>query len=450
MEGGGEEILEPYQLGYSDLMLLSSSFSLEPEEMERMQSVTRKIMENLGPTGPGLIAVTGVPGGSTLRQYLLPLARKLALLNNEDRKRLLKEHSLGSDVPLKNLDRSVSSFAMQLKYVDCLDVAHDDASYIGVNGHTEYVRYPDVEMLEKFQDKDFKNLGDKFKELGFCMMEIGRRLARICDRCIGGQELEQSLLESGTAKGRLIHYHSTMDKIILKEAATRKGSTEKSSNYKSFHDQSKLRGLETKLSGNQSNLWQQWHYDYGIFTVLTAPMFMLPCFSQKTREDDCSCLSCGEECPSPTGHTYLKIFHPNKQRVLVVKASPESFIVQVGESADILSKGKLRSTLHAVCRPQELESLSRENFVVFLQPAWSKTLSLLDYAIEHSVSTDQHSGECADESHSTKQELSKLPQEIYKIVPPLSARLKDGMTFAEFSRETTKQYYGGSGLQSKR
>jgi hypothetical protein len=26
--------------------------------------------------------------------------------------------------------------------------------------------------------------------------------------------------------------------------------------------------------------------------------------------------------------------------------------------------------------------------------------------------------------------------------------LKDGMTFAEFSRETTKQYYGGSGLQS--
>jgi hypothetical protein len=45
---------------------------------------------------------------------------------------------------------------------------------------------------------------------------------------------------------------------------------------------------------------------------------------------------------------------------------------------------------------------------------------------------------------------NKLTQEIQKILPPLSSRLKDGMTFAEFSCETTKQYYGGSGLQSNR
>jgi len=31
--------------------------------------------------------------------------------------------------------------------------------------------------------------------------------------------------------------------------------------------------------------------------------------------------------------------------------------------------------------------------------------------------------------------------------PPLSSRLREGMTFSEFSRQTTKQYYGGGGIQ---
>jgi hypothetical protein len=48
----------------------------------------------------------------------------------------------------------------------------------------------------------------------------------------------------------------------------------------------------------------------------------------------------------------------------------------------------------------------------------------------------------------SEHDFNEVAREIHKIVPPLSSRLKDGMTFAEFSRETTKQYYGGSGLQS--
>ncbi|KAG2325340.1 hypothetical protein Bca52824_008068 [Brassica carinata] len=45
-----------------------------------------------------------------------------------------------------------------------------------------------------------------------------------------------------------------------------------------------------------------------------------------------------------------------------------------------------------------------------------------------------------------RDEVSKA--DIHSTVPPLWSRIRDGMTFAEFSRETTKQYYGGSGLQS--
>ncbi|MCI55687.1 2-oxoglutarate and Fe(II)-dependent oxygenase superfamily protein, partial [Trifolium medium] len=47
-------------------------------------------MEALGANGPGLLAVTGIPNVSNLRSYLLPLARKLSLLDRQTRNRILK------------------------------------------------------------------------------------------------------------------------------------------------------------------------------------------------------------------------------------------------------------------------------------------------------------------------------------------------------------------------
>ena len=88
-----EQALELYQLDYSDLILLSSakdSSSSSFQQIQRLQLITQTVMENLGPTGPGLIAVKSVPFASNLRRSLLPLARKLALLNYEDQNRILK------------------------------------------------------------------------------------------------------------------------------------------------------------------------------------------------------------------------------------------------------------------------------------------------------------------------------------------------------------------------
>lgn len=88
------EVLEPLELRYSDLLILSSVSSeaspLSREELERLESVSSKVMEALGPSGPGLLCVTGVPGAPVLRQALLPLARQLALLSGGDRARILK------------------------------------------------------------------------------------------------------------------------------------------------------------------------------------------------------------------------------------------------------------------------------------------------------------------------------------------------------------------------
>ncbi|GMI69345.1 hypothetical protein like AT3G63290 [Hibiscus trionum] len=439
----GSEILQLYEIQYSDLMLLSSSPSPPPSSSSSCSHYLEKmIMENFGPTGPGLLAVTNVPDASLLRRKLLLLARKLALLSPEDRKRILRDHNLGSDVPLKNPDRNVSSFAMQLKYDQGLESIESKPSRVNEN----------MDKISDFEDGGFDNLERMFKALGFCMMEIGLCLARICDRDIGGNELEQSLLESCAAKGRLIHYHSVVDSIVLREAGQRKGSSKSNNHAKRKENLSKSTNLETngngvRSCGIHSNLWQQWHYDYGIFTVLTDPMFLLS--SHQATENSEVSNSSDQECVSPSGHSYLQVFHPNKNKVLMVKSSPESFIVQVGESADILSKGKLRSTLHCVQRPARLENISRETFVVFLQPAWSKSFSISDYPMEH-YNPHVQPLEHAEENNFSDQGQNALTLEIQKLVPPLSARLKDGMTFAEFSRETTKQYYGGSGLQSNK
>lgn len=358
---------------------------------------------------------------------------------------------MGSDVPLKNPDRSVSSFAMQLRYEQGLESVESKPSHSVDTLLSSEQEHLDVGTMGEIQDSEFKNLGNTFRKLGFCMMDLGLRIARICDKAIGGQELEQSLLESCAAKGRLIHYHSALDNLVLGEAGESKATTKRQANGRrddknsTRNQQGQSKGAvnldsnvsEVGSSGIHSNLWQQWHYDYGIFTVLTSPLFLS---SQATEPNDPFSLSCNEECPSPSGHTYLQIFNPYKNNACVVKASPESFIIQVGESADIISKGKLRSTLHSVFRPSKLGSLSRETFVVFLQPAWNKTFSVSDYPMKQFMS-------CHEETNHSD---NKLTQEIGKIIPPLSSRLKDGMTFAEFSRETTKQYYGGSGLQSNR
>lgn len=460
------EIMELYELSYSDLILLSSSssssLSCSPDEGERLEMMTRSIMETLGPTGPGLLSITGVPDASVLRRKLLPLARKLALLDPEARKRVLKEHSLGSDVPLKNPDRSVSSFAMQLKYADSHEFPNGKSARRLDGFFNTDQGCLRVDGVRDTQEDEFKDLGAVFKELGFCMMDLGLFIARICDKAIGGHELEQSLLESCAAKGRLIHYHSAQDTLILKEAGKKKGSAKRTitkrghQEYLVRNEQTPSEGYkldsnssEVRSHGIYSDLWQQWHYDYGIFTVLTDPMFLAQssCLSS-TMSDNELLITSSTECDWPRDHSYLQIYHASKNKLLMVKSSPGSFIIQVGESADILSKGKLCSTLHCVRRPTKMENISRETFVVFLQPAWSKTFSISDYPMEHCNLGTQYSGVSCEGNHLEELELNELAQEIKKIVPPLLSRLKDGMTFAEFSRETTKKYYGSSGLQS--
>lgn len=96
------DILHLYELNYSDLLLVSSTdgSSPSPEEFERLESMSKAIMEALGPMGPGLLSITGVPNAADLRRNLLPLARKLALLDPNHRKLILKVCSTSTTMHL--------------------------------------------------------------------------------------------------------------------------------------------------------------------------------------------------------------------------------------------------------------------------------------------------------------------------------------------------------------
>ncbi|ONK76066.1 uncharacterized protein A4U43_C03F23530, partial [Asparagus officinalis] len=381
------------------------------------------------------------------------------------------EHGLGSDVPLKDPNRTVSSFALQIKYgqnTSFESFSCDPSKTKDGIGNIE--ENPTVHGLQGLPDLEFRHLGSTFKELGKCMVDLGLCLARTCDKVIGGRELEQSILDSCSAKGRLIHYHSTMDNLILKEinrrsravtkkvrmvthnsSSPREPETSGNINFPEWKtaaldEQRKMENLSADNCSKHrcrrtsfSNLWQQWHYDYGIFTILTPPLFI-----SSAPMEDCTLGSRSQPFSSPDGHTYLQLFDATENKILVVKSPPGSFIVQVGEAADILSRGRLQSTLHSVCRPVDFENISRETFVVFLQPAWSKTLS----HPRHLLNAKPIQGKLTPEDE-TSSKSQQLMQEILQKIPPLSSRLREGMTFAEFSRETTKQYYGGSGTQSR-
>lgn len=375
-------------------------------------------------------------------------------------------------MPLKKLDRSVSSFTKLLRHSGELTLVE-----LELVNNTESISngFVCLEEIHNFDgseeanggDDDMENLGELVKELGLYMIELGILIARACDIVIGGGRLEQSITDFGTAKARLIHYHSELDNIIIREkenSKKKKSCSLKKVAVKPYQLGSQRSGSlcpccikseegapkmaivdnndprDTSVQGQADeisllNLWQEWHYDFGILTVLTAPLFLSGSEGEK-------CLV-NQEYHHPNGHTHLQLC--NGRKIFSVRCSPDSFIVQVGEAADILSRGKLKSALHSVSRPLSSADISRETFVVFLQPSWDKTLSYSCFSLDTDEEQSSHNNETSITSNRSTGSCDEdvCMQEIMEKIPPLSSRLREGMTFAEFSRQTTKQYYGG-------
>ena len=297
---------------------------------------------------------------------------------------------------------------------------------------------------------EVEQVGDLFQSLGAKLVAVSALVARVCDLVLGEQScLEMVMNEAKMAKGRLIHYHPCKEEqeegnasVKYKIAEKRKGQLKVDSNVMKWEgvrvencteDRNRgadLGGIEEVLEGEKA-LWQEWHYDFGLFTTLTSPLYSEECVGLDRRE-------------SGGG---LHVLDPKMGSVVPMEIPHGCVGVQVGEAAQILSGGKLRAAAHCVRRGREMTT-SREMFVVFTQPHWDALLV--------SPQREEGSSCCLDEVVCAHEYMQTNPnnasgdcpqllavEEIVKgIIPPLKDRWREGITFADFSKETTKQYYG--------
>ncbi|CAM6095925.1 unnamed protein product [Calypogeia fissa] len=574
LESKNDGVMERSASEVNDGISVDNSINLDSElelaeekDKNERNFLVAEVITALGPQGSGLLAIKGVPEVAALRKRLLPLAKKLALMGDAARRPVLKNYGLSTDVPLKRPDRPVSAFATKLQYSrhvhatdgSCLSLPFSKSSP-GCLCDVSSSKDPSKNSQKSGSEhSDLQQLESIILQLGASMVEVGLLIARLCDSAIPGAHLEDTIWESRSVKARLIHYHASTEKDLMFYSAKKGNEFKVKGKSQKLSKIDKSQGFEsTTESSSQSvqagnsctaaesintlseDLWQGWHYDYGILTVLTAPMFL----SSSSLGANHSVPDCDSY---PGGHSGLSIL--SKGECNVVSVSPDCLIVQVGETAQIASGGKLAAVAHCVCRPPTGQvGLSRETFVTFLQPAWDRVLnppmgvtraevlnlegfqksrtSFLvlkegkenvleecraesvylrphcssegedcDGGVVAEVRNLQHMDKCTDLlSHPkdgkaytklTRTEISNVqgissvklgtpaPEsstdnlffqkrsgrtntlseqhtKVSSVVPSLDSRWKEGFTFAEFSRETTAQYYGAQGRQSQR
>lgn len=365
-------ILEPRSKGvitisYHDLLHFDHS------------NINNQILEKIGDafgSGAdclGILAVTDVPGLSEKRECLLPLARRLAVSDNLE----VYEHpesffqvgwSHGREIFAGKPDVAKGSFyanpvednLANLRQVTP-NMARENPAFFAPNV------WPTTIMPE---------LEPAFKDLGQLVVTVGRLLTKPCDayvksRCPGYQhdKLTSVLDKSMCHKGRLLHYFARDDTLL---------------------DQTTADG------------WCGWHNDHSSLTGLVPGMFL------DGRGHQVTCSDAGLSIQSRHGS------------VVSVELPPNSLGFQIGETAQIHTGGILQATPHAV-RSTQVPGVTRESFVVFLEPEYDDTMEL---------PVGRHVDDVQD---------SSIP--LPSSVQPLHQRWCHGQSFGEFSNATFSAFH---------
>ncbi|KAF6991785.1 hypothetical protein CFC21_008834 [Triticum aestivum] len=232
-------------------------------------------------------------------------------------------------------------------------------------------RYPSYCRRNIWPADHLPELEIAFKALGKLMLEVGLMLARHCDLYVmqhgvgpyDGESLEQTISRSRCHKGRLLYYFP------------RQFSTQKE-------------------GGDSVSSWCGWHTDHGSLTGLTCGLFMKN--------------SAEVPCPDSAAGLYIRT---RDNRVVKVTFGEDELAYQIGETTEILSRGRLCATPHCVQAPstENASNVERSTFAMFMQPDWNETL--------------------------------KFPSEIpyhQELIPPNGA-----LTFGEYSERLVNKYYQG-------
>ncbi|PIA65219.1 hypothetical protein AQUCO_00100595v1 [Aquilegia coerulea] len=310
--------IQTVSISYSDLQ-------------DKKADLSTKIEEGLGPNGLGIISISKVPGFSSLRRNLLHLSPRLAHLPEEVKTTLEdpdSRYNFGWSHGKEKLESGKPDTLKGSFYANpILDTPTTDSSLIQ--------RYPSYCQTNIWPGDALPELEPAFKALGKLMLDVGLMLAYHCDQyaskwmTMGDDEgLEQILLRSRCHKGRLLYYFPAQRSDCTQDA------------------------------GNISS-WCGWHTDHGSLTGLTCGMFM--------RD--------GEELPCPDSAAGLYIKTRNNKIVKAVFGEDE-IAYQIGETTEVLSRGRLCATPHCVKAPkgEKAFGVERLTFALFMQPDWDESL----------------------------------------------------------------------------
>lgn len=292
------------------------------------------IEEGFGPKGLGIVSITGVPGYPELRKRLLLLAPRLVNLPDDVKKELEDPDSRYQIGWGHGKEKVESAKWDPVRGSYCANPVFD----VPTTDDVSITRYPTYCRPNIWPTDHLPELEIAFKDLGKLMLDVGLMLAYHCDRYVMqrgvgqyiGESLEQTLARSRCPKGRLLHY---------------------------FPIQS-----SKENEGDQSvSSWCGWHTDFGFLAGLTCALF--------TRQS--------QEVACPDAGTGLYI-RTRDNHVVKVAFEDDKLIYQIGEAAEILSRGFLCATPHSVKAPstENASDVARSTFVLFIQPDWDEKLKI--------------------------------------------------------------------------
>ncbi|CAG9334967.1 unnamed protein product [Blepharisma stoltei] len=301
-----------------------SSFSpvkVSYQELVSNANIERKIEEGYGPDGLGIITIEHIPGYQEKRMALLPLARRVALLPDDEKKEL--------ELP-------------QINYM--MGWSHGKEFFEGTPDFSKGSFYanPEVDKAPLYKGAFHDNVWPRslpelriaFRDLGQEIMRVGALLARHLDKYILARHkdytprtLEDIIKSHKNSAGRLLHYFPQV------------GST---------HE------------------WCGWHNDHSCLTGLTCPLYL----NQTTGE----VVNPNEVSDCKTG-----LFIKNRRgEMLKAHLTSDLLLYQIGETAQILSNGWLQATPHSVQTGGSLENVSRNTFAIFMEPVPDFALKVSD------------------------------------------------------------------------
>ncbi|XP_058111563.1 uncharacterized protein LOC131254869 isoform X2 [Magnolia sinica] len=306
-----------------------------------------------------------VPGFPLLRQILLHLSPRLASLPEEAKKELEDPDSR------YGFGWSHGKQMLEAGKLDMLKGSFFANPVLDTPTTEDFLiqRYPSSCRPNIWPSNALPKLEEAFKALGKLMLDVGLMLAYHCDRYVtkgdqscNDESLKQILLRSRCHKARLLYYFPAPQSDCTQDLGT-------------------------------MSSWCGWHTDFGSLTGLTCGKF--------TRD--------GVEiaCPDSAAGLYIRT---RTDQIVKVIFGEDEIAYQIGETTEILSRGRLCATPHCVRAPKGEKALGveRSTFALFMQPDWDENLH--------------------------------FPTEVHRhqeLIPPNGT-----LTFGEYSEILLSKYYG--------